>query len=134
VANAFADAIERDGLEAAGARFVWGPESGLDPEGARLVRQGFLEHPPHALAAILRNVLAREPAVRTLAAALSGVTVPALVIAGANDHGGRLASEALATALPRARLALIADAGHLVNLARPTAFNTELRAFLETVA
>src|SRR5437762_10255447 len=37
VAREFADAIERDGLEAAGARFVWGPSSGLDPGAARLV-------------------------------------------------------------------------------------------------
>src|SRR5262245_11016715 len=35
-----ADAIERDGLEAAGARFIWGPKSGLDAAAARLVRQG----------------------------------------------------------------------------------------------
>ncbi|HUE29355.1 MAG TPA: alpha/beta fold hydrolase, partial [Verrucomicrobiae bacterium] len=31
VAADFAHAIEREGLEAAGARFVWGPSSGLDP-------------------------------------------------------------------------------------------------------
>src|SRR5262245_26296762 len=49
VADAFADAIEREGLEAAGERFVWGPSSGLDAQTARLVRQGFLEHPPHGL-------------------------------------------------------------------------------------
>src|SRR5436309_13564631 len=47
VALDFADAIEREGLEAAGVRFVWGPSSGLDPVAARLVRQGFLEHTPH---------------------------------------------------------------------------------------
>src|SRR5213078_3384169 len=42
IAADFADAIEREGLEAAGARFVWGAASGLDPAGARLVRRGFL--------------------------------------------------------------------------------------------
>src|SRR5437899_11190669 len=35
VARQFADAIERDGLEAAGERFVWGPDSDLDPEAAK---------------------------------------------------------------------------------------------------
>lgn len=35
VAAAFAAAIESDGLEAAGERFVWGPDSGLDAEAAR---------------------------------------------------------------------------------------------------
>ena len=43
-ATAFADAIERDGLDAASERFAWGPTSGLDTGAARLVRQGFLEH------------------------------------------------------------------------------------------
>src|SRR5262245_11413571 len=36
-AEAFADAIERDGLDAAGARFAYGPGSGLDPRAAALV-------------------------------------------------------------------------------------------------
>src|SRR2546427_4201777 len=49
VAAEFADAIEREGLEAAGARFVWRASSGLHPAAARLVRRGFLEHPPHGL-------------------------------------------------------------------------------------
>src|SRR6266446_2994282 len=40
VAADFADVIEREGLEAAGTRFVWGASSGLDPAAARLVRRG----------------------------------------------------------------------------------------------
>src|SRR5262245_20443547 len=67
-AGAFADAIEQDGLEAAGERFAWGPGSGLDPAGAALVRQGFLEHPPHALAHTLRETLAELEPVEALAA------------------------------------------------------------------
>ncbi|MEN8160069.1 MAG: alpha/beta fold hydrolase, partial [Myxococcota bacterium] len=61
-AAAFAEAIDADGLEAAGGRFVWGEGSGLDAAGARWVRQGFLEHAPHALAHTLRETLAKlEP-------------------------------------------------------------------------
>src|SRR5262249_57176726 len=48
-AKAFADAIEREGIDAAGERLAWGPDSGLDSRAARLVRQGFLEHPPHCV-------------------------------------------------------------------------------------
>src|SRR5262249_37734746 len=66
-AAAFAAAIEHDGREAAGERFAWGPESGLDPGAARLVRQGFLEHPPHGLVHTLRGVLARQPSLDELA-------------------------------------------------------------------
>src|SRR5213592_2047914 len=66
VAHSFAEAVEREGLDAAGARFVWGPSSGLDPAAARLVRTGFLEHPPHGLAHTLRGVIATQPAVADL--------------------------------------------------------------------
>ena len=130
IALPFADAIDREGLEAAGARFVWGPDSGLDPRGAALVRQGFLEHPPHALAAILRGVLAELPDPEVWAEGLGEFDRPVLLIAGGVDGGSVASTRALAAALPRARSAVIPDAGHVVNLAAPAAFDTELEAFL----
>ena len=130
-ALAFADSIEREGLEAAGARFVWGPDSGLDAAGAALVRQGFLEHPPHALAAVLRELIAVQPPLDTWAPRLGALTVPALVVAGERDAGSLAASRRLAAALPDARLVVIEGAGHVVNLARPDAFNEALLEFLE---
>ena len=133
VARDFADAIERDGLEAAGARFVWGPSSGLDPEAARLVRRGFLEHAPHALAHTLRGVIAVQPSVTELAPRLAGVAPPALVIVGGRDRTSLPASRALVAALPRARLVVVEEAGHVVNLAQPAAFNTALEQFLGDV-
>jgi pimeloyl-ACP methyl ester carboxylesterase len=127
-AEAFAEAIERDGLEAAGARFVWGPASGLDPAGAKLVRQGFLEHPPHALAHTLRECLARLEPVEALG--VEALRLPVLVVAGARDLGSLAASRALAAALPAAELVVIPDAGHVVNLAAPAAFDAALLGFL----
>ena len=133
VADEFAAAIERDGLEAAGARYVWGPSSGLDPAGADLVRRGFLEHRPHAIAAILRGVIAVQPPVRALAPVLEGLTVPTLVVVGARDRLSVEPCRTLAAVLPHARLVEIPDAGHLVNLARPGEFNAAVGAFLAEV-
>ncbi len=130
-ALAFADAIEQEGVERAGARFAWGPESGLDPRGAALVRQGFLEHPPHALVHTLRGFLATRPALEEQRQALAALRIPTLVVVGARDRGSRPASETLARMLPEAELAVIPDAGHVVNLARPDAFNEVLAGFLE---
>jgi pimeloyl-ACP methyl ester carboxylesterase len=130
-ALAFADSIERDGLEAAGERFAWGPSSGLDPGAARLVRQGFLEHPPHGLVHTLRGVLAHQASVEAMAPELRALTVPALVIVGDRDRGSLEPCRALASALPQARLVVVPDAGHVVNLAQPAAFNAALAAFLQ---
>ena len=129
VALAFADAIERRGLEAAGAEFVWGDESRLD-SGGRLIRQGFLEHPPQALAWTLRNLIATQPSVAELSPAVARLDVPALVIVGAEDRGSREPSEQLAKALPRAKLVVIPGAGHVVNLQAPKEFNAALLEFL----
>jgi len=129
-AEAFADAIEHEGVEAAGARFAWGPGSGLDEKGAALVRQGFLEHPPHGLAHTLRGFLASWPPVAERRAELARIEAPALVVAGALDAASRGPSEALAAALPHARLELVEGAGHVVNLARPALFDRLLLSFL----
>jgi pimeloyl-ACP methyl ester carboxylesterase len=130
VAIEFACAIEREGLDRAGARFVWGPDSGLDPHAAALIRQGFLEHAPHALAHTLRSLIGVQPTVAELVTALPAVTCPVLVIVGAQDPLAIAASRALAEALPSARLAIVPDAGHLVNVAQPAAFNAEVADFV----
>jgi len=133
VAERFAARIERDGLEAAGAEFVWGPSSGFDADGAALVRRGFLEHQPHAMAHILRGVIAVQPAASDLAPALAAVRIPTLVVVGGRDRLSLDASRALARALPGAELVEIPDAGHLVNLARPAEFNAAVSAFLDAL-
>jgi pimeloyl-ACP methyl ester carboxylesterase len=133
VAEPFAAAIEARGLDAAGAEWVWGPRSGLDPAAAELVRKGFLEHPPHAIAAILRGVIALQPTLAALRSEAAAVDVPTLVIVGGRDRLSIEPSRTLAAALPRARLVEIADAGHLVNLARPAEFNAAVGALLDEI-
>jgi pimeloyl-ACP methyl ester carboxylesterase len=129
-ALAFAEAIEREGLESAGARFAWGPGSGLDPAAAALVRQGFLEHRPFALAHTLRACLSRLEPVEVLAARLAVLQLPVLVIAGERDEASLPTSRTLAEALPAAELVVIPGAGHVVNLAAPAAFDAALLDFL----
>jgi 3-oxoadipate enol-lactonase len=52
------------------------------------------------------------------------------VVVGAHDRIALASSRAVAGAVPGARLVEIADAGHLVNLARPAEFNRAVAAFL----
>jgi pimeloyl-ACP methyl ester carboxylesterase len=129
-AAAFAEALDREGVQAAGERFVWGETSGLSARDAALVRQGFLEHRAHALAHVLREVIATQPSVAELSPQLGSLQQPALIVAGETDAPSVTTSRALAAALPRARLEIIPGAGHVVNLQRADAFNAALLGFL----
>jgi pimeloyl-ACP methyl ester carboxylesterase len=132
-AAAFAKALDEEGLLAAGERFVWGEGSGLSARDAALVRQGFLEHRPRALAHVLRELIAVQPSAQELAPQLARLGRPALIVAGETDAPSIATSGALAAALPGARPVVVEGAGHVVNLQRPEAFNAVLLAFLEEV-
>lgn len=129
-AERFAEAIDRDGLEAAGAVYAWGSESGFDPKAAALVKAGFLEHPGHAIAHTLRELLATQPALRELTPALRACTTPALVIVGDRDRLSLEPCHALADALPNAQLLVVEGAGHVVNLERREQVSAAIGAFL----
>jgi pimeloyl-ACP methyl ester carboxylesterase len=127
----FADAIDRDGLDRAGEQFVWGPKSRFDPEARALIRRGLLEHPAHALSAILRHVLTQVSAPEALAPQLRTLDVPVLVIVGGDDTPALEPCRRLAELLPNAELSVVPGAGHVVNLGAPGAFNDLLGKFLE---
>ncbi len=65
---------------------------------------------------------------------LPRVTVPALVLAGAEDaRSPRPVAEALHAGIPGSELVLVPGAGHLLNVEAPEAFDAELRRFLRAV-
>jgi pimeloyl-ACP methyl ester carboxylesterase len=63
-------------------------------------------------------------------ARLPEITQPTLVIAGAEDKRFLDASRRLADAIPNARLEIIPNAGHMVNLEEPGRFNEVVMGFL----
>jgi pimeloyl-ACP methyl ester carboxylesterase len=86
---------------------------------------------PRALVATL-HALAARPDSRPL---LSRITVPTLVIVGAEDTvTPPETARAMADAIPHSRLIVLPTAGHLSNLETPEAFTAALRTFLETTA
>ena len=127
----FADAIDREGLDAAGAAFVWGEQSRFDPQGAKLIRLGIMEHPPHALSHILRRTLAHLIDAPALAAPLRAGPFPVTILAGADDKTAQAPSQALSEALPHAKLEVVPNAGHVLNLAAQALFNERLKALLD---
>jgi pimeloyl-ACP methyl ester carboxylesterase len=132
-ALAFADALERDGLAAAGARFAWGPDSGLDASAAKLVKLGFAEHAPRALAHTLRELLAVQPGAEAFAAELAPLAAPILLLAGERDPVSLGPTQRLAAMLPRAEVVVVPGAGHAVNLEARDAVSTALAGFLARV-
>ena len=131
-ANAFATAIDEEGLEGAGQRFVWGGGR-FDGAAARFIRQGFLEHDPVALSGILRNTLARLASPEEKKSELGSLSLPTLVIVGERDGGSLEPCRDLARLLPRAELAVVPGAGHVVNLENPLRFNEVLSDFLSRI-
>ena len=66
---------------------------------------------------------------------LRNITVPTLVVVGSEDRITPVAqSEILKKSIPNARLALIAESGHMSNLENPEAFNSALLSFLKQTA
>jgi pimeloyl-ACP methyl ester carboxylesterase len=63
--------------------------------------------------------------------ALPTITIPALVLVGAQDKDYLGAGEYMATKLPRAVHAVIPDAGHASNVDQPDLFNQQVLTFLD---
>ena len=63
--------------------------------------------------------------------ALPTITIPALVLVGAQDKDYLGAADYMATKLPRAVHAVIPDAGHSSNVDQPDLFNQQVLAFLD---
>ena len=115
-ANARAEALLRDGLDALGR----GAEVRLSSHRSAA-----------GLAHAARGMLAQQTA--TVIDSLPSIRVPTLVLVGANDRPFIAGSEYMARKIPGATHAVIADAGHAANIDQPQAFNDSVLAFLATL-
>jgi pimeloyl-ACP methyl ester carboxylesterase len=123
-----------------------GPEPVFEAMVAALPSPYTREHRPAVLDRI-RTIMDGVPADRVVASLeamkhrpdstpdLARIDVPALVVVGEDDAVSPPdVGEQMRDLLPDARLAVIPRAGHLSNLEDPGAFNTELIAFMESLA
>jgi 2-succinyl-6-hydroxy-2,4-cyclohexadiene-1-carboxylate synthase len=84
--------------------------AGTPPRAARLWREDMLRNDPRGLAAVLRGM--GTGAMEPLWDRLCGLTMPAAVLAGADDPKFMALGERLAATLPNAELVVVAGAGH----------------------
>jgi 2-succinyl-6-hydroxy-2,4-cyclohexadiene-1-carboxylate synthase len=131
--EALAASIERDGV----AAFVDGwqalplfaSQRRLPAERQAGLRAQRLRNDAAGLANSLRGVGAGRQA--WLLPRLATFGAPALLIAGALDERYCELARRMAAALPDARVAIVAAAGHAVHFEQPAAFASTVRAFLE---
>jgi 2-succinyl-6-hydroxy-2,4-cyclohexadiene-1-carboxylate synthase len=123
--EALANSLERDGLDAFLERWVAQPLfAGLaDPDLSDRRRNTVA-----GLASSLR--LAGTGTQQPLWDRLPELTMPVLLVAGADDAKFVAAAERMASLLPNATLEVVASAGHTVHLERPEAFVALLEAWL----
>lgn len=131
--DALADAIERDGLAAFVDRWerlpLWASQAALPADIRARLRAQRLRNRPHGLANSLRGMGAGRPA--PLWDQLPALGMPALLLAGALDEKYCALARAMASAMPRAQLAIVPGAGHAIHLERPDVFTDQVIAFLE---
>lgn len=100
------------------------------PQLVSRLRGAILATSPRGIADALAGIGARADSTPTL----REIRVPSLVICGAEDVLTPPAdSEAMAAAIPGARLAIVPQAGHLANLENPEAVNGALLSFLREI-
>ena len=98
------------------------------PETVERIRGIMQEASPPAIVAALQAMADRTDASEELAT----LDVPTLVLVGDSDATAPIpVAQEMAERLPRARLAVIPEAGHLSSLENPSVFTAELRSFLE---
>jgi pimeloyl-ACP methyl ester carboxylesterase len=97
------------------------------PGTAEFVRERIMLTAPEGIAAALRGLAERPDATPLLA----GISVPTLVVAGADDVVTPVSEmRAMAAAIPQAEFVVIPGVGHLSAVEAPVEFNTLLARFL----
>jgi pimeloyl-ACP methyl ester carboxylesterase len=112
------DRFEREGLEVL---------KSLSPE-----RSSVSHRDAGGLARAARGMLTQRDA--RVIESLPGIKVPSLVVVGADDAPFLAASDYMAAKIPGARKAVIAAAGHAVNIDQPQAFIDAVLPFLDGLA
>lgn len=136
----------RKGRQATADRVLREGTAGLAEELAPQMLSAATRTARPELIADVRTMIARQRPAAVAAAALGmarrmdrrpmlpGIRVPTLVLTGdADEMIPDTESRAMAAAIPGSRLVVVPDAGHLVGLEAPQAFDRAVRSFLEPV-
>jgi pimeloyl-ACP methyl ester carboxylesterase len=104
-----------------------------DPLGFAEFFRNFGEHSATGSARTLRGFQMGRPPIYAFAEALHHVNVPALVIVGDRDEACLKPSYFLHATIPGARLCVLPNSGHCVNLEEPDLYNHFVESFVSEI-
>lgn len=133
IARRFESLEMRAAAEAYGAGPYREPFRAKDPRGWAAFVDMLAEHPARAAALTLRGIQKRRPALPTIEGELRALRVPTLIVVGDRDEPALEPSLYLKRVVPGARLWVLPNTGHTVNLEEPDLFNSSIDDFITLV-
>jgi pimeloyl-ACP methyl ester carboxylesterase len=135
--EATARRFEQEGLAAAVKTYRNAPNriqlQNKDPRGWQEFWERFLEHSAAGHANTLRGLQARRPTIYSLERGLRSLKVPTHLVCGDEDESALDPALFVKRACPAARLTVVANTGHVVNIEEPDLFNRLTADFLALV-
>lgn len=132
--KALADILDKGDLQSFSAAFTASPllESfnKLRPDLVETMKERRMRNNPKGLAHTIRGVLMKRKSILALEGQLKNLNVPALILVGELDLACREPADFMSRHIPRSRLVVFPETGHVVNLERTEDFNREMLGFL----
>ena len=136
-AETMADRILAEGMAAVGAGYAEGPTrvqfQNKDLRGWTEFRDQLCEHSTEGSSLTMRGYQARRPSLYDVGEAMTGLTVPTLIVNGDEDEPCLEVGLFMKRQIPAAGLLIMPKTGHTMNLEEPAAFNTSLDEFFHQV-
>jgi len=136
--KALTDMLDRGDLESFAKTLASSPVaavfSKLRPDLIETTKERRMRNNPGGLAHIIRGAIMRRKSIFALEDQLKNMKVPALIVAGELDQACRGPADFMGRHIPRSRLVVFPETGHVVNLERREDFNREMLGFLDDVA
>ena len=133
-ADSLSARVQRDGIAALAPAYAEGPMrvqfQRKDPHGWRVMAESLARHSTTGSALTLRGVQGRRPTVYSLRDRLARLAVPTLIVTGDEDEPCLEPGIFMKRQVKTAGLLVVPNAGHVVNLEEPAAFNAAVLEFL----
>jgi pimeloyl-ACP methyl ester carboxylesterase len=137
-AEAAAVRFEQLGIAKAAETYALGPtrvqHQNKDPRGWREFADELAGHSAIGAAMTLRGVQKRRPSLYDLAADMTKITAPTLIMTGDEDWPCLEPGLMMKRTIPTAGLVVMPNCGHAINIEEPDAYNRHLDAFFHAVA